>query len=96
MLPGRKAPVNKQETPRPKPQQRPDSTKIKKFDEFHAEPNKKDSWYGFHRFKKGYGGDLTEFVGTFDYVTDMPMYQIFKIGDAVRWKLLRLKAKLRI
>lgn len=59
-------------------------------------PNKKDSWYGFHRFKKGYGGDLTEFLGTFDYVIDMPMYQVFKIGDSLRWKLLRLKAKLKI
>jgi lipid II:glycine glycyltransferase (peptidoglycan interpeptide bridge formation enzyme) len=60
------------------------------------EPNKKDSWYGFHKFKKGYGGNLTEFLGTFDYVLDMPMYQIFKIGDSIRWKYLRLKAKLKI
>jgi lipid II:glycine glycyltransferase (peptidoglycan interpeptide bridge formation enzyme) len=60
------------------------------------DPDKKDSWFGFHRFKKGYGGDLTEFVGTFDFVTDLPMYQIFKIGDSLRWKLLRLKTKLRL
>lgn len=60
------------------------------------EPNKKDAWYGFHKFKKGYGGDLVEFIGTFDYVTDFPMYQIFKIVDSIRWKILRLKAKLKI
>lgn len=60
------------------------------------EPNPKDSWFGFHKFKKGYGGDLVEFLGTFDYVTDFPLYQIFKIGDSLRWKLLRLKTKLRI
>lgn len=60
------------------------------------EPKKNDPWFGFHRFKKGYGGDLIEFLGTFDYVTDFPMYQIFKLGDSIRWKLLRLKAKLKI
>jgi len=60
------------------------------------EPNKKDSWYGFHKFKKGYSGDLVEFIGTFDYVIDLPLYQIFKIMDSIRWKLLRLKTKLKI
>ncbi|GIK83591.1 MAG: peptidoglycan bridge formation protein FemAB [Patescibacteria group bacterium] len=60
------------------------------------EPNEKDPWFGFHRFKKGYGGDLVEFLGTFDYVVDFPLYQIFKIGDSLRWKFLRLKAKLKI
>lgn len=60
------------------------------------EPDKNHPWYGFHRFKKGYGADLTEFIGTYDYVTDFPMYQIFKIGDSIRWKLLRLKTKLGI
>jgi lipid II:glycine glycyltransferase (peptidoglycan interpeptide bridge formation enzyme) len=60
------------------------------------EPSPKDPWFGFHRFKKGYGGDLVEFLGTFDFVVDYPMYQIFKIADSIRWKLLRLKTKLRI
>jgi lipid II:glycine glycyltransferase (peptidoglycan interpeptide bridge formation enzyme) len=60
------------------------------------DPDKKSSWYGFHKFKKGYGGDLVEFLGTFDYVIDQPMYKIFTIGDALRWKILRLKAKLKI
>jgi lipid II:glycine glycyltransferase (peptidoglycan interpeptide bridge formation enzyme) len=59
-------------------------------------PDKKSSWYGFHRFKKGYGGDLIEFLGTYDYVIDPPIYKIFKIADNIRWKLLRLKTKLKI
>lgn len=58
------------------------------------EASKSNSWYGFHKFKKGYSGDLVEFIGTFDYVIDFPMYQIFKIGDSLRWKFLRLKTKL--
>ena len=58
------------------------------------EPDKNHPWYGFHRFKKGYGGKLVEFVGTFDYPLNYPKYQLFTIGDTWRWRLLRLKAKL--
>lgn len=59
------------------------------------EPNEKDPWFGFHRFKKGYGGQLVEFLGTYDYVLNFPMYQLFKIAENIRWKLLRIKAKLK-
>lgn len=57
------------------------------------EPDKKHPWYGFHRFKKGYGGALVEFVGTFDLVINPPKYKLFRIGDTLRWKYLRLKAR---
>lgn len=60
------------------------------------EPDEKDPWFGFHRFKKGYGGDLMEFLGTYDLVIDPPIYKIFNIADGLRWKFLRLKAKLGI
>ncbi len=58
------------------------------------EPNKNNPWYGFHRFKKGYGGDLVEFVGTYDLILDDPLYSLFTFADKVRWKLLRLRTKL--
>ncbi|MEX0895342.1 MAG: peptidoglycan bridge formation glycyltransferase FemA/FemB family protein [Patescibacteria group bacterium] len=58
------------------------------------EPNKRDPWYGFHRFKEGYGGELKEFVGTFDYVILPRWYKIFRIAENIRWKILRLRAKL--
>lgn len=51
-------------------------------------------WAGFHRFKEGYSGDLMRFLGTFDLVTNYPLYKIFRIADDWRWKLLRLKANL--
>ncbi len=56
--------------------------------------SKKHPWYGFHRFKAGYGGELIEFLGTFDVLVDPPMYQIYTIGDSLRWKVLKLKARL--
>lgn len=58
------------------------------------EPNKSDAWYGFHRFKEGYGGELMEFVGTFDFVLQPTWYKLFRITESVRWRLLRLRAKL--
>ncbi len=68
---------------------------LKKFDMWGAlgpEPNPKDPWYGFHRFKEGYGGKLVEFVGSFDLVINPTLYQIYKLLDKVRWAALRLKS----
>ncbi len=73
------------------------SLKCKKFDMWGAlgpKADKKHPWYGFHRFKAGYGGVLTEFLGTYDVLVDPPMYKIYTIGDSLRWKFLKLKAKL--
>ena len=53
------------------------------------EPDIKDPWYGFHKFKEGYGGNLTEFVGTWDLVLNPIIYTIYSMGDKLRWLLLR-------
>lgn len=53
----------------------------------------KDPWYGFHTFKSGYGGKLTQFVGTYDLVLDKRLYGIFQTLDKWRWIFLRLKKK---
>jgi len=57
------------------------------------EPDEKDPWFGFHRFKKGFGGDLVEFLGTYDLVLNPQMYSLYRIAEDWRWKLLRLKTK---
>ena len=57
------------------------------------QPDPKDPWFGFHRFKQGYGGKLIEFVGSFDLVLEPRGYRLFRIAEALRWKWLRLKAK---
>ena len=53
------------------------------------EPDIKDPWYGFHRFKEGYGGKLVEFAGTWDLVLNQPIYTIYNLADKIRWTLLR-------
>lgn len=56
----------------------------------------KDSWFGFHKFKEGYGGVLTQFVGTYDYVLNPPIYSLYRMVENWRWKFLRLKAHLKL
>lgn len=57
-------------------------------------PDTKHPWYGFHRFKEGYGGQPTQFMGTFDLVLLQPHYKLFRILDNWRWRYLRLKTTL--
>ncbi len=50
-----------------------------------------NSWYGFHRFKEGYGGDLMKNFPTYDFVYKQSSYQIFNLTDKLRWWWLRSK-----
>jgi len=71
----------------------------KSFDMWGALPpdaKEGDYGYGFHRFKIGYGPKLVKFIGTYDYVINPLLYRIFIITDSLRWKLLRLKAKIHL
>ena len=58
-------------------------------------PNPKDPWYGFHRFKQGYGANLVEFLGSYDFVLNPGLYKFYRVAEELRWLGLRLKAKIR-
>lgn len=59
------------------------------------DPKPSDDWYGFHRFKLGYGAKVVEFVGTYDLVVNPLLYPLYRLGnDWLRWGLLKLKAKI--
>ena len=65
---------------------------LKKFDMWGAlgpTPDEHDPWFGFHRFKQGYGAKHTEFIGSYDLVIKPVLYELYKITDKVRWLLLR-------
>ena len=67
---------------------------LKKFDMWGAlgpNPNVKDPWYGFHRFKEGYGARLIEYVGSYDFVINNNLYFVYKILDKIRWFILRFR-----
>jgi lipid II:glycine glycyltransferase (peptidoglycan interpeptide bridge formation enzyme) len=53
-----------------------------------------ENGYGFHRFKQGYGGELVEYVGTYDLVINPLLYKAYNSVDKIRWKLLRFKASI--
>jgi len=59
------------------------------------EPDTRDPWFGFHRFKLGYGSELVEFLGTYDLVVDPGLYKIYGVIDKVRWVALKALAKVR-
>ena len=59
------------------------------------EPDTKDPWFGFHKFKQGYGGDLTEFVGTYDLVINSPGYYLYNLAEKLRWSVLKIVAFFR-
>lgn len=55
------------------------------------DPDPKDAWFGFHKFKEGYGATHTEFLGSYDLVTNPSLYQFYKVADKARWLFLRAK-----
>lgn len=69
---------------------------IKEFDMWGAlgaEPDINDPWYGFHRFKQGYGATLTEFMGSYDLIINPSLYRVIKQFDKFRWFLLSIKKR---
>ncbi len=48
-----------------------------------------DPWYGFHRFKAGYGPMHVEYVGTYDLILKNSLYNTLNFADRVRWTMLR-------
>ncbi|KKS98223.1 MAG: femAB [Candidatus Gottesmanbacteria bacterium GW2011_GWA2_43_14] len=59
------------------------------------DPDPKDPWYGFHKFKEGYGAKLTEFAGSFDLTAKPLTYRLFNGLQQLREIYLKLKASLR-
>ncbi|MBI2315224.1 peptidoglycan bridge formation glycyltransferase FemA/FemB family protein [Candidatus Daviesbacteria bacterium] len=72
---------------------------LKKFDMWGAlgpDADPKDPWYGFHRFKQGYGGRLVEYISTYDLVFNWPIYLAFTAIDRltpIKVFLLKLLGK---
>ena len=50
-----------------------------------------DPWYGFHRFKAGYGPIHIEYVGTYDLILKPSLYNTLNIADRLRWMFLRMR-----
>lgn len=60
---------------------------------FNADP--RDAWYGFHKFKQGYGPKLVELAGSFDLVTNKNVYRLYNFIYRLRQLILNLISYLR-
>jgi len=58
------------------------------------DPDPKDPWYGFHRFKMGFGPKMVEYIGAYDLILNKPLYTLYNLADRARWLILRLKSRL--
>lgn len=59
------------------------------------EADPKHAWYGFHRFKLGFGPETIKFLPTKDVVVDRKIYQPLLLMNQSRKAAMRLKARLR-
>ncbi|MDQ3239320.1 MAG: peptidoglycan bridge formation glycyltransferase FemA/FemB family protein [bacterium] len=57
-------------------------------------PDTTNPWYGFHRFKEGYGPTHIENIGTFDVIVNPSMYNVYLTLDKWRSRYLQIKAKI--
>ncbi|MFH1895981.1 MAG: peptidoglycan bridge formation glycyltransferase FemA/FemB family protein, partial [bacterium] len=48
------------------------------FDMWGATSNQTDPWWGFTRFKLGFGGKMVEFAESYDLVVNKPLYYAFQ------------------
>lgn len=65
---------------------------LKYFDMWGAlgpDANDRDPWFGFHRFKAGYGPMHVEYIGTFDLILKPALYNALNIADRARWAFLK-------
>lgn len=70
---------------------------LKKFDMWGTpgpDPSPKHPWYGFHHFKQGFGGQLIEFIGTYDLIVNQPLSTFYNLANSIRWTFLRAKSNL--
>ena len=71
------------------------SLNLKSFDMWGAanvrEPKSNDPYYGFHRFKQGFGAELTEFIGSYDLIINPINYRLLSVADKIRWAYLKAK-----
>ena len=49
--------------------------------------NKDDELYGLYDFKRGFGGNVEEYIGEFDLIINKPMYFFYKHGFSLYKKL---------
>ena len=50
--------------------------------------NKSDPYYGFSVFKEKFGARHVNYIDSYDFVNNEPVYKMFNVANNIRWKLL--------
>jgi len=64
------------------------------YDMWGATDDKSDDWWGFTRFKLGFGGTLVEFIDSYDLILNPAIYHTFNLAYDAFWKAVNLKNSL--
>ena len=59
------------------------------------DPAPDDPYIGFHKFKEGFGPQMKQFIGTYDLVTNPPMYPVVQTLDKARKTYLKTIPKIK-
>jgi peptidoglycan pentaglycine glycine transferase (the first glycine) len=65
----------------------------KTFDMWGATNDKNNDYWGFTKFKLGYGGELVEHIDSYDFVINPLIYHFFNFSYSLFWKFKKLKLK---
>ena len=60
------------------------------FDMWGADNDETSSWWGFTKFKLGYGGQMVKYIDSYDFVIEPLIYKIFNLAYAAFWKLKKI------
>lgn len=60
------------------------------FDMWGATDDEKDPYWGFTRFKLGYGGSLVRYIDSYDFVVNKLVYKLFNISYGLFWKVAKI------
>ena len=62
------------------------------FDMWGATNKRDHPYWGFTKFKLGYGGELFEYIDSYDFVVN-PLYYLFNLTYGAFWKLQDMRRK---
>jgi len=63
---------------------------LEKFDLWGREEGK-----GFTKFKEGYNPQVVEFLGSWDFIANKPLYYIYRMVEYLRWQALKFPSKIK-
>ncbi len=65
------------------------------FDMWGATNDQNSSWWGFTKFKLGYGGELVEYIDSYDFYVNKPISFLFNTAYQAFWNLVGIARRFK-